>query len=63
MTGALVASMIGSVGVSDCLGGFEDGRVNCLPLDEGWHYTLQLYRAAPQVLDGSWTFPKVQPVN
>ena len=45
------------------LGGCEDGRVNCLPLVEGWQYTVRLYRAAAEVLDGSWTFPEVQPVN
>ncbi len=45
------------------LGGCEDGRVNCLPLVDGWNYTVRLYRAAPEVLDGSWTFPEVQPVN
>lgn len=44
------------------LGGCEDGRVNCLPLVEGWQYTVRLYRAAPEVLDGSWTFPEIQPV-
>ncbi|MCE8515022.1 DUF1254 domain-containing protein [Ruegeria pomeroyi] len=45
------------------LGGCEDGRVNCLPLVEGWNYTVRLYRAAPEVLDGSWAFPEVQPAN
>lgn len=45
------------------LGGCEDGRVNCLPLVEGWQYTVRLYRASPEVLDGSWTFPEVQPAN
>jgi hypothetical protein len=50
-------------GITVHLGGCEDGRVNCLPLVEGWQYTVRLYRAAPEVLDGSWTFPEVQPVN
>jgi hypothetical protein len=45
------------------LGGCEDGRVNCLPLVEGWNYTVRLYRPAPEILDGSWTFPEVQSVN
>lgn len=26
------------------LGGCEDGRVNCLPLMQGWNYTVRLYR-------------------
>ena len=45
------------------LGGCDDGRVNCLPLVEGWQYTWRFYRAGPELLDGSWTLPAVQPVN
>jgi len=45
------------------LGGCDDGRINCLPLVEGWNYTVRLYRPGPEILDGSWTFPDVQPAN
>jgi hypothetical protein len=45
------------------LGGCEDDRVNCLPVMEGWNYIVRMYRPNPEVLDGSWTFPKAQPVN
>lgn len=45
------------------LGGCDDGRINCLPLVEGWNYTVRLYRPGPEILDGSWSFPDVQPVN
>ncbi|MFG6527842.1 DUF1214 domain-containing protein [Sulfitobacter sp. M23508] len=45
------------------LGGCEDGRVNCLPLVEGWQYTWRFYRPGPELLDGSWTLPAVQPAN
>lgn len=45
------------------LGGCEDGRINCLPLTEGWNYTVRLYRPGPEILDGSWTFPEVRPAN
>lgn len=41
-------------------GGCEDGRVNCLPIMEGWNYTVRLYRPGSEVLDGSWTFPTVE---
>ncbi len=44
-------------------GACEDGRVNCLPLMDGWNYTIRLYQPAPEILDGSWTFPAVAPVN
>jgi len=39
------------------LGGCEDGRVNCLPIMEGWNYSVRLYQPAPEILDGSWAFP------
>jgi hypothetical protein len=44
-------------------GGCDDGRVNCLPITVGWNYTVRLYQPGPEILDGSWTFPPVQPVN
>jgi hypothetical protein len=41
-----------------------DGKVpNCLPTPKGWNYTVRLYRPRPEVLDGKWKFPEVQPVN
>ncbi|WP_206198109.1 DUF1254 domain-containing protein [Shimia sediminis] len=45
------------------LGGCGDGRVNCVPLPEGWNYAVRLYRPHPEVIDGSWTFPAAEPVN
>lgn len=45
------------------LGGCGDGRTNCLRLMDGWNYTVRLYRPHPQVLDGTWTFPAVQPIH
>jgi len=50
-------------GMTVHLGGCEDGRVNCLPLMDGWNYTVRLYRPGPEILDGSWTFPAAQPVD
>ena len=44
-------------------GACEDGRVNCMPIVEGWNYTVRLYRPSSDVLDASWTFPAVQPAN
>lgn len=36
-----------------------DGTVpNCIPVTEGWNYTIRLYRPHPEVLDGSWTAPE-----
>ena len=40
-------------------GGCGDDRPNCLPIMEGWNYTVRLYRPRPEVLDGSWSFPTI----
>ena len=41
-----------------------DGKVpNCLPIMEGWNYTVRLYRARPEVLSGKWRFPEAQPAS
>jgi hypothetical protein len=45
------------------LGGCDDGRVNCLPIMEGWNYTVRLYLPAQEVLDGSWEFPAAQRID
>ncbi|SDC80047.1 DUF1214 domain-containing protein [Ruegeria marina] len=43
------------------LGGCEDAsRVNCIPLTDGWNYTVRLYRPDSSIRDGSWTFPGVE---
>lgn len=41
-------------------GACEDGRVNCLPIMEGWNYTVRLYQPQAEILDGSWIFPVAQ---
>lgn len=51
----------GSVTVN--MGGCDDGRVNCLPLTEGWNYIVRLYRPGESILDGSWTFPIPEAVH
>jgi hypothetical protein len=46
------------------LGGCDDAsRINCIPLTEGWNYTVRLYRPEASVIDGKWTFPAVQKSN
>lgn len=42
--------------------GGDGGRPNLLPITDGWNYTVRLYRPRPEVLDGSWTFPEIEPV-
>lgn len=43
------------------LGGCEDGRVNCVPITPGWNYTVRLYEPGPEILDGTWSFPDIEP--
>jgi hypothetical protein len=37
----------------------ESPPPNCLPIVEGWNYTVRLYRPRPEILDGTWTFPAI----
>lgn len=46
----------GSIAVQ--FGGCDGQIPNCLPIMEGWNYMVRLYRARPEILDGSWTFPE-----
>ncbi len=34
---------------------------NYLPISEGWNYIVRLYRARPEILNSSWTFPSPVP--
>ena len=39
-----------------------DGSLpNTLPLTEGWNYLVRMYRPRAEILDGTWTFPKLEP--
>ena len=42
--------------------GGDDDRPNLLPIMDGWNYTVRMYRPRPEVLEGSWTFPEIEPV-
>jgi len=44
-------------------GGCDDGRVNCIPITEGWNYVIRLYQPRKEILDGTWTFPTVEAVR
>jgi hypothetical protein len=51
----------GSVAVQ--FGGKPDGTTNWLPITPGWNYTVRLYRPRAEILNGTWKFPEVQPVQ
>lgn len=39
-----------------------DGKIpNCLPVVEGWNYTVRLYRPDQNVVSGEWKFPEAEP--
>lgn len=44
-------------------GGCAKETPNCLPIAEGWNYTVRLYRPRKEILDGSWKFPEALPAN
>jgi hypothetical protein len=43
--------------------GGDPKQPNFLPLVPGWNYIVRLYRPKQEILDGTWTFPKPQPVE
>lgn len=45
------------------LGGCEDGRVNCLPLPEGWNYIVRMYQPQEAIRSGDWKFPSFETIN
>lgn len=41
-----------------------DGKIqNCLPITQGWNYTVRLFQPRPEILDGTWRFPEAQPLS
>jgi hypothetical protein len=45
------------------LGGCGSNIENCLPIMQGWNYTVRLFRPRTEILDGTWKFPEAQPVS
>ena len=43
--------------------GGDPKSVNYLPVTEGWNYAIRMYQPRKEILDGSWTFPKIEPVK
>lgn len=44
-------------------GACADGRINCIPITQGWNYAIRLYEPQATVIDGSWEFPDILPVE
>ena len=43
--------------------GGDPDNVNHLPVSEGWNYAVRLYQARPEILDGTWILPTVEPAR
>jgi hypothetical protein len=45
-------------------GDYPEGVPNAIPVTEGWNYLVRLYRPRSEILDGTWSFPRLdaQPV-
>jgi hypothetical protein len=43
--------------------GGDSKNVNFLPITEDWNYTVRLYQPRNEILDGTWTFPEVKPIQ
>nr|WP_279615828.1 DUF1214 domain-containing protein [Cupriavidus alkaliphilus] len=59
----LTAKKGGNGAIAIQFGGCDGQVPNCLPVVEGWNYTVRLYRPRAEVLSGAWNFPQPQPVN
>ncbi len=45
------------------LGGCDDGRVNCIPITQGWSYAVRMYQPREEIINGSWSFPDIVSVK
>lgn len=43
--------------------GGDPESVNYLPITDVWNYAVRFYKPRKAILDGSWTFPGVEPVK
>ena len=43
--------------------GGDSDQVNFLPIADGWNYAIRMYEPEPEILDNSWTFPPIVPVE
>jgi len=39
------------------------GAINNLPITPGWTYIVRMYQPKPEIINGSWSFPKAQPAE
>ena len=50
-------------GVTIQFGACDSKIPNCLPINDGWNYTVRMYRPREEILIGKWKFPEAQPAS
>jgi hypothetical protein len=50
-------------GVTIQFGGCDGKVPNCLPITDGWNYTVRMYRPREEILSGKWKFLEAQPAS
>ena len=43
--------------------GGDPDQVNYIPIADGWNYGIRMYEPEQEILDGTWVFPKIVPVE
>lgn len=43
--------------------GAGSNAINNLPITPGWNYIVRMYQPKPEIINGSWKFPKAQPAE
>jgi len=43
--------------------GGDPNQINYLLISAGWNYAFCMYEPEEEILNGSWTFPKIVPVK
>jgi hypothetical protein len=43
--------------------GADSKAINNLPITPGWNYVVRMYQPKPEIINGSWRFPKAQAVK
>ena len=59
----LTAKKSGDGSIAIQFGGCDGKIPNCLPITNGWNYTVRLYRPRAEILNGKWKFPEPQPAS
>lgn len=50
-------------GISIQFGGCDGEVLNCIPITDGWSYSVRMYRPRAEILNGKWKFPEAQPAS